>query len=382
MPSDRQATQGAGSGDHHRPEGRLRTAGRTRGPVPGHRGHPRRVSHRPKPAVDVLGGASEPSGDPGTGATRRGHTEVGPSGERTDPRTSYAISPATPARLLQAEACRRHEGGTSEPSGDSPSPAGSRGRTEVRRWPPVSGGSQSGRPRRQRRAVGAGRSPHRPRGGCRRTVRRPAGRCRQPPPRRSREPAAGWTRGRSQDRGGGASRPVQTEACGGHGDSATEPSGDSPVQAGGPGRTEVRPRSGRSGRRANRATRMATPRASHRPKPMIHARKKPSDRRATTGREPAGRGRTEVRLRSSRPEPGVGRGAPPVVPRAERGRSPRARRWRYRRTIGRKRVQAGWLEPHRSAVGPAGSSRTEVRSGRRAGPATGSRPRHRKDPGR
>lgn len=172
-----------------------------------------------------LGGASEPSGDPGTGATRRGHTEVGPSGERTDPRTSRAISPATPARFLQAEACHRHEGGTSEPSGDSPSPAGSRGRTEVRRWRPVSGGSQSGRPRRQRRAVGAGRSPHRPRGGCRRTVRRPADRRRSPPPRRSGEPAAGWIRGRSQDRGGDASRPVQTEACEGHGDSATEPSG-------------------------------------------------------------------------------------------------------------------------------------------------------------
>jgi hypothetical protein len=55
-PSDRQATQGTGSGGHDRPEGRLGTAGRTRGPVPGHRGHPRRAWRRPKPAVDVLGG--------------------------------------------------------------------------------------------------------------------------------------------------------------------------------------------------------------------------------------------------------------------------------------------------------------------------------------
>ena len=151
------------------------------------------------------------------------------------------------------------------------------------------------------------------------------------------------------DRGGDSARLAQTEVCGRHVEGATEPSGDSPVQAVCRCRTEVRRwRSVWLGSQC--ATRMAAPLASHGPKPMFHVRRC----RRTVGRL-AGQGPVAATApkcsAGSRSEPGVGRGASPELPRPSRGPKPT-------------RQAVAVPADHRAEAGPGGLARAAPKRGR------------------
>jgi hypothetical protein len=150
--------------------------------------------------------------------------------------------------------------------------------TEVRRRQPV-GPGDGRRPRRRPREPGTGRSLRKARGGDLRTVGRLAGAGRAPRSRRSTTLASGLAREPARDPASAPARFAQAEARDSRSGSTAGPSGDSPRQAGGRGRTEMRlEQPAGAGSRSRSPT--GVPGAAGGPKPTRHATAHPADHRA------------------------------------------------------------------------------------------------------